>query len=77
MTFLAYHFSDLGNPSGELAIAAADTQEAALGLAATVVLKLGWTDGYIATSERPDISSDDANAINSAVAAYFNMGADA
>jgi hypothetical protein len=76
MTYLAYHFSDY-NEGKNLPLAAAETEDAARTLGIRTVLTLGWTDGTLHVVRNDDITADEAQTINEAVAEYLTRSEEA
>ena len=76
MTYLAYHFSDY-NEGKNLPLAAAETEDAAMALGIRTVLTLGWTDGTLHIVRNDDITADEAQKINEAVAEYLTRSEEA
>lgn len=70
MTYLAYHISDY-NEGKELPLAAGATKDEALALGIRTVLQLGWTDGSLSVHHNPDVTPEDAAAINEAVQGFL------
>lgn len=76
MTYLAYHVSDY-NEGKNLPLAAAETEDAARTLGIRTVLTLGWTDGTLQIVRNDDITVDEAQTINEAVAGYLTRSEEA
>jgi hypothetical protein len=76
MTYLAYHFSDY-NEGKNLPLAAAETEDAARTLGIRTILTLGWTDGTLQIVRNDDITTEEVDAINEAVAGYLARSGEA